>query len=235
MNLARSLVYWVWLYVGLVMSGVLCSPFAAFSRHGSLLAMRLWAPVAMFGLRWICGIRVTIEGREHIPAGPSIVAMKHQSMFDTIIPAMTLPDPCIVFKVELRAVPLFGWYLDRGEMIPVARETQASALKEMLRAARAAIAQSRQIFIYPEGTRKWPGEAPDYKPGVAALYRDLNVACVPVATNSGVHWPPRGLTRTPGEIVVKFLPPIAPGLSRQEFMKELEKRIEEASSALRTR
>jgi 1-acyl-sn-glycerol-3-phosphate acyltransferase len=70
---------------------------------------------------------------------------------------------------------------------------------------------------------------------VAALYRDLNVACVPVATNSGVHWPPRGLTRTPGEIVVKFLPPIAPGLSRQEFMKELEKRIEEASSALRTR
>jgi 1-acyl-sn-glycerol-3-phosphate acyltransferase len=232
MILVRSLIYVVWLYVGMILAALLCAPYAAFSRKGSLLAMRLWAPAAFFGLRWICGIRVRIEGREHIPPGPSIVAMKHQAMFDTIIPAVVLPDPCIVFKVQLRAVPLFGWYLDRGEMIPVARETHASALKEMLRAARAAVAQGRQIFIFPEGTRKWPGEAPDYKPGVAAIYRDLNVPCVPAATNSGSFWPPHGIIRKPGEIVVKFLPPIPPGLSRHDFMNELQTRIETESAAL---
>ncbi len=56
-----------------------------------------------------------------------------------------------------------------------------------------------------------PGAAADYKPGVAALYRDLGIPCMPMATNSGVHWPAHGFLRRPGAIVYEFLPAIPPG------------------------
>jgi 1-acyl-sn-glycerol-3-phosphate acyltransferase len=88
------------------------------------------------------------------------------------------------------------------------------------------------VVIYPEGTRKAPGSPPDYKPGIAALYRELNVPVYPVATNAGVHWPAHGFIRKPGLIVFEYLEPIPPGLKRAEFMRILEERIEAKSTEL---
>jgi 1-acyl-sn-glycerol-3-phosphate acyltransferase len=90
----------------------------------------------------------------------------------------------------------------------------------------------RQLVIFPEGTRKAPGAPPDYKPGVAGLYRELGVPVHPVATNAGVHWPAHGFLRRPGVIVYQYLEPIPPGLKRAEFMRLLEERIETASNRL---
>ena len=87
-------------------------------------------------------------------------------------------------------------------------------------------------MIFPEGTRGEPGVAGDYKPGIAALYRELNVTCVPVATNSGVHWPAHGFLRRPGTIVFEFLEPIPPGMKRASFMALLKQRVETGSLAL---
>ena len=84
----------------------------------------------------------------------------------------------------------------------------------------------------PEGTRKAPGDPPDYKPGIAALYRELDVPVYPVATNAGVHWPAHGFIRHPGLIVLEYLEPIPPGLKRAEFMRLLEERIEAKSTEL---
>jgi 1-acyl-sn-glycerol-3-phosphate acyltransferase len=102
----------------------------------------------------------------------------------------------------------------------------------MLAAAKARAAEGRRIVIFPEGTRTAPGAAGDYKPGVAALYRSLGVACVPLATNSGVHWPAHGFVRRPGLVVYEFLEPLPAGLARTEFMALLEARLEAASAAL---
>ncbi|MGE3143222.1 MAG: lysophospholipid acyltransferase family protein [Hyphomonadaceae bacterium] len=232
MRFIRSLAFVVWLYVTMAILGIFFAPIVFFLRGFGITVMRLWAHLTLFALRWIVGARVTIEGREHLPIGGCVVAMKHQSMLDTIVPFLFLKDPAIVYKQELSRAPIFGWYLARTHMIPVARESHAVALKAMLRAAREAAAAGREIFIFPEGTRQWLGAKPDYKPGVAALYRDLNLPCAPVATNSGVVWKPKGLMRSPGHVYVKILPPIAPGLPRAEFMAELQARIETASEAL---
>jgi 1-acyl-sn-glycerol-3-phosphate acyltransferase len=94
------------------------------------------------------------------------------------------------------------------------------------------MAEDRQLVIFPEGTRMPPGETGKYQPGVAALYRELNLPCTPVATNSGAHWPAHGFIRRPGVIVVEFLEPIPAGLNRALFMRTLEDRIEPASAAL---
>ena len=88
------------------------------------------------------------------------------------------------------------------------------------------------MLIFPEGTRAPVGAAPDYKPGIAALYRDLDCPCTPMATNSGVYWPAHGFRRYPGTVVYEFLPAIPAGLKRDAFMAVLEERLEGASTAL---
>ena len=87
-------------------------------------------------------------------------------------------------------------------------------------------------MIFPEGTRSAPGTKLDYKPGIAALYRQLGVACVPAAVNSGLFWARRGFTRKPGTIILEFLEPIPPGLDRKTFMETLETRVEAATARL---
>ena len=125
--------------------------------------------------------------------------------------------------------PLFDPF---GRTFAVDRSAHSKALKDMVRQARARHAEGRQILIFPEGTRAPVGAPADYKPGIAALYRDLEADCTPMATNSGVHWPAHGFLRRPGVIVFEFLEPIPAGLKRGEFMKQLQERIETATTAL---
>jgi len=137
-----------------------------------------------------------------------------------------------VMKKELMWIPFLGWYSIKTQMLVIDREGGATTLKKMVREALLRFADNRQLVIFPEGTRGTPGVVGDYKPGVAALYRELNVPCVPVATNSGVHWPAHGFLRKPGTIVFEYLEPIPPGLKRAAFMDTLKTRIETASAAL---
>lgn len=232
MNTLRSIVFVVWLYGSMTVIGVSFAPFAAFSEKAAIQAARSWAAALIWGVRAICGIRLEVRGRENIPRGPALVAAKHQSMMDTIIPFALLENPSVVLKRELLKLPIFGWFAKRAGMIVVDREAHAAALRAMLRDGRDRVARKREIFIFPEGTRQAPGAPPDYKPGVAALYRDLKIPCTPVALNIGQVWPAHGLVRRPGVAVIEFLPAIAAGLSREDFMAELEARIETASNAL---
>jgi 1-acyl-sn-glycerol-3-phosphate acyltransferase len=103
----------------------------------------------------------------------------------------------------------------------------------MAEQGRAVAAEGRSIVIFPEGTRKNPDAAPDYKPGVAGLYTQLGIPCVPVALNSGLFWTgPGGFVKKRGRVVIEFLPPISAGLKRAQFMRTLEQRTEEATAKL---
>jgi 1-acyl-sn-glycerol-3-phosphate acyltransferase len=117
-------------------------------------------------------------------------------------------------------------------MIPVDRAARGPALKAMLARAEAAVAEKRQIVVFPEGTRRAPDAPPDYKSGATALYLKLKVPCVPFALNSGLYWPRRRLLRRPGTIIVEFLPAIPPGLARREFERRLIEAIEPATARL---
>lgn len=232
MRFARSVLFVVWLWVAMLVIGGLGAPLAMASRRLALLVARTWVRVGFFGLRWIGGVRVKIEGLEHVPTGAGLVAAKHQSMLDTLIPLIALRAPAIGLKRELLDEPVFGWYTRWTGMMPIDREANAAALKALVRDARAVAAEGRQVFLFPEGTRLPPGAATSYKPGVAALYKDLELPCTPLAHNSGYHWPTKGFVLTPGEVIFRFLPPIPAGLDRKTFMAELERRIETESAAI---
>jgi 1-acyl-sn-glycerol-3-phosphate acyltransferase len=228
----RSLVFTAWLYLSMAVFAVGLSPALLMPHRAAMAVIRWWAKFVLFGLRWICGVKVEFRGLEHRPTGPALIAAKHQGMLDVVVPFVMFDDPCMVMKKELMVLPFFGWFAWKTKMIPVDRSAGSKALKDMVRTARERVQQGRQVVIFPEGTRTEPGAAPDYKPGVAAIYRDLDGPCWPVATNSGVHWPAHGFRRFPGTVAFEFLEPIPAGLKRPEFMAELEGKIEGASAAL---
>jgi 1-acyl-sn-glycerol-3-phosphate acyltransferase len=231
MNLVRSIVFVIWLYASMAVIGLSLWPFVIADDRHVWTALRSWGRATLWGLRWIIGARVSFEGLEHVPQGGALIAMKHQSMLDTIAPALFLPRPVYVYKAELGDAPVMGAYLKKNQ-IGVDRGGHAKALKSVVRGARDAVARGGQVLIFPEGTRQ-PLEAPaDYKPGIAAMYKDLNLPVTPVAVNTGLIWRPKGLMRSPGHVVFKVLAPIPAGLPRDEFMRELERIIETESQAL---
>jgi 1-acyl-sn-glycerol-3-phosphate acyltransferase len=191
-------------------------------------ASQAWSRIMFWGLKVIAGLDYEVRGT--VPKGPLLFAAKHMSMWDTLALYALIDDVCIVIKRELLSIPFYGWYINKAGVIAVDRAAGASALRAMAAKAKTVFATGRPVAIFPEGTRKLPGAAPDYKPGVAALYAQLDVPCVPVALNSGQFW--SGFTKRPGTIVIDFLPPIPAGLKRGEFMRRLEQDIETATEKL---
>lgn len=231
MILLRSVLFVIWLYGSMAVVGIGLWPFVLADDRHVWTALRSWGRATLWGLRWIIGARVSFEGLEHVPQGGALIAAKHQSMLDTIVPALFLPKPVYIYKRELGSTPVMGAYL-RKNQIAVDRGGYATALKSIVRGARDAVSKGRQVLIFPEGTRQPLDAPPDYKPGIAAMYKDLNLPVTPIALNTGLIWNPKGLIRRPGHVVFKVLPPIPPGLSRDDFMRELETRIETECQAM---
>jgi 1-acyl-sn-glycerol-3-phosphate acyltransferase len=234
MRLVRSLIYAVFLYLTMVLIGLGFLPAVLISgRKAAAQAAHLWARLAIWGVGAICGTHYEVRGRENIPkTGPVLIACKHQAMWETLFFMQLFAEPAIVLKKELLALPVYGWYARKLEMIAVDRDQGVTAIKDLARQADKALADQRPIIIFPEGTRQPPGAAPDYKPGIALLYQRLGLPCVPAALNSGLCWAGDGIMRRPGKIIIEFLEPIPPGLDRKSFMVELKARIETASSRL---
>ena len=231
-TVAGSLAFAAFSYGLLAVMMVACLPLLLGPRRWSLAAVRVWSRASLAALRVLCAVRVEVRGREHLPRGAALVAAKHLSMLDTVAPLLMLDDPAYVLKRELMRLPFWGWYAAKTDMLPIDREGGSATLRALVHGARTRMDDGRQVVIFPEGTRRPPRAEPDYKPGVAGLYRELGAPCTPLATNSGLFWPAHGWLRRPGVAVFEFLPPIPAGLKRASFMAVLEERIETASARL---
>jgi len=230
--LIRSVLFNALFYLSLAVQIVAALPTLLMPRWGILAVARVWARTNLWLLRVVCGIKVEFRGLAKIPPGPLLVAAKHQSLWETFALLLILPDPAYIMKRELMWIPLFGWYAWKAGMIPVDRRRRGQALAEMNACARRELARNRQIIIFPEGTRRRPGAEPRYKHGVAHLYVDTGVTCVPIALNSGLFWPRRSLRRYPGTIRVEVLDAIPPGLGKEVFFERLQRGIETATARL---
>ena len=195
-------------------------------------AIRYWQWQLAWFEKVILGLDYRVEGWEHVPEGACIIAAKHQSAWETCLLNVLFKNPSIVLKKELTYMPIWGWYAWRSGLIPIDRSAGSTALRKMKRAAERAKEQNRKIVIFPQGTRVKPGDKKPYKPGVAALYRDLKLPVVPMALNSGLFWGKGAFLKKGGIITIKFLPPIPAELPRKEFMTRLESELEAACDKL---
>lgn len=227
-SIAFNIAFFAWAFI----SAILFAPLFIISSHASLYAGKPWADLSLVLARFFCGIKFEVRGRENIQNTPVIYASKHQSAWDTIIFLNLFPNVAYVLKKELLRLPFWGWYLWRMRMIAIDRSAGASSIKQIIRDGKAALAEGRPIVIFPEGTRKKLGSEPDYQSGITAMYSSLAVPVVPVALNSGVYWGKNAFFKTPGTIIIEFLPPIPPGIPKKEFIIRLQNDIETASNKL---
>ena len=232
MKMFRALVYNIGFFGGTAVLLILALPLLAGPRHWTSALARFWARLTFAWLKLTIGLGYELRGRENLPAGPAILAVKHQSAWETLALFVLFDDPAVVLKRELWSIPLFGWYLRKQGTIAIDRSGKATALKRMLADAGAVAAQGRQIAIFPEGTRGPVGGKLPYQPGVAALYTQLKIPMVPIALNSGLYWSRRAFLKRKGTVLVEILPPIEAGLDRRRVMALLEERLETATAAL---
>ncbi len=228
----RSLVFNVLFYVTMAIWMVAALPTFLMSRAVLVRMAKAWGRWNIWLMRVICGTRVKILGTGKIPKGPLIFASKHQSMWETFALFCLIDQPVFILKRELTWIPFFGWYLLKTGMIGIDRKAGLRSLKMLVRMTREQVRLGRQLVIFPEGTRRSIGAPPAYKSGVAMIYAEGGVPCVPVALNSGLCWPRRTFLRYPGTITVEFLDPLPQGLRRDEFMSRLTASIEGATASL---
>ncbi len=231
MTALRSTLYVLLFSLWTVLVAVTCTPMLLGPRRWVLGMFHVWGH-GVVALLAVAGVRVEVRGREFIPKGAALVAPKHQCMLDVFAQFTWLPATAFVMKKELAWIPWFGWYGAKAGAIVIDREGSSKTMRQVIREGTERFAWGAQVVIFPEGHRQPIGAAPDYKPGIAALYRELDVPVHPVATNAGEHWSAKGLKLKPGLIVYQYLEPIPPGLKRAEFMRLLQDRTETASAAL---
>jgi 1-acyl-sn-glycerol-3-phosphate acyltransferase len=228
----RSLAFNVGWYLGTAAIAIVGLPLLLAPRRWVVAWARLWIVFVLWWLRATVGLTHRVVGRENLPAGPAILASKHQSSWETLSFTLLFDDIAIVLKRELLFIPVVGWAMARAGNIAVARGEGAAALRGLVKQAKAVIAEGRSIVIFPEGTRVAPGASKPYQVGTAALYRQLGVPVVPIALNSGLFWGRRQWIKRPGVLTLEILPPIPPGLSREAFMRTLQEKIDGATARL---
>lgn len=229
----RSLAFNIAFYLSLIVQMIIWTPYYFLApRDKAWFVPKFWARSNHRLMEKIVGTKYEIDGLENIRHEACIIAPKHQSFWDAYAFVPIVPDPIYILKRELMWIPLFGWYVGKMKMIPVHRGSRSVALKSIIRGAQPAIAQKRQIMIYPEGTRRAPGDEPNYKFGIAHLYSELKLPVVPIAHVAGLYWPRRQFMRYPGTIKCRVLAPIPPGLGTEAFLKELQRVTETACDEL---
>jgi 1-acyl-sn-glycerol-3-phosphate acyltransferase len=193
-----------------------------FGRRPTLAVVLSWVELHHLLTRHVLGIRERLEGS--IPPGPHLIAVKHQSMFETLEMVRLTNLPIIVLKKELADIPLFGFMTRQYGIIAVERSAGAKALRALVAEGQTAIATGRPLIIYPEGTRVRVGQTPELKSGFAALYRALALPVVPIAVDSGRLWG-RGFVHRPGTVTFRVGETIPPGLKRDEVEAQVHAAI----------
>jgi 1-acyl-sn-glycerol-3-phosphate acyltransferase len=228
----RSLTFHICFFVNLMVLMIIWLPGLMLHRRISLELGRAWGRSSLWLLDKICNLKVEYRGEENIQQSAIMVACKHQSTWETFVLPIKFQDFSFILKHELIWLPFFGWYLLAAEQVAIDRSKGGKLLPQITQKVKDLFANGRQLFIFPEGTRRPIGAPAEYKFGVAHIYRETNAPCLPVALNSGLFWPRRSFFVRPGTIVMEFLPMIPPGLELREFFTRLQNDMETATDRL---
>ena len=231
---ARMRVFTILVYPAFFLWMLIGSPFLLLPRRALIRMMSIWGKVFIGFCRIFAGLKLDIRGREHLPAGPVLIAAKHQSAWETLALLGLFDDPCFVMKQELQKIPLMGQYIIRSHQIPLNRQGGPSDMKKLIKMAKTEVHadNGRQIILFPEGTRRPVDSPPAYRNGISMIYGMLDVPCVPLAHNAGLFWPNGYTPSRTGTIIVEFLPVIPAGMPRDAFQQLIENQLETASSRL---
>jgi len=227
MQLIKSLVFNIFLYVGIIIVFVLAIPTLILPAKFTLYCGKFLAYYIILILRLFLNTKVVFHGLENLKKVEKFfVASAHQSMFETFVLQAPLSFPIFILKKELLRIPLFGWYLKKIGSIEIIRETTTKENLNFFDKIKNTVKKhNRPLLIFPQGTRVKFDDRSPFKKGVGRIYDSLKLPCIPVALNSGKIWPKNSFIKYPGNIHISFLEPIKPGLEKSVFLKILEEKI----------
>ena len=227
MQFIKSLVFNIFLYIGLIIVFILALPTLILPAKFTLYCGKFLAYYIILILRLILNTKVIFHGIENLKKVKRFfIASAHQSMFETFVLQAPLDFPIFILKKELLRIPLFGWYLKKIGSIEIIRGiTTKENLNFFDKIKNTIQKQNRPLLIFPQGTRVKFDDRSPFKKGVSRIYTSLEMPCIPVALNSGKIWPKNSFIKYPGDIHISFLEPIAPGLEKKVFLKVLEEKI----------
>ena len=211
MLLLRSLVFQFYFYASVAIASLSIFFMWPFPFAIRSAIARNWGKSMLRVGRILCGLDYVIEGRDNIPAEPSVIMIKHTTVFETYAQLAVFPPQTWVVKRELQWIPLFGWGLAAMRPIAINRSAGHQAVTQVIEQGRKLLADGIWITVFPEGTRVAAGQTKKYGVSGAALARDAQCPILPVAHNAGDLWPRRGLKKKPGLIRFCIGPPIEPG------------------------
>ena len=223
----RNFLFSLFFFSGIAIISLAFLPSLIMSQKIVLYGGKLMGHWAAISLKIFLSTKITIKGQENIIKNNKFfIAASHQSMFETFFLQTIFNSPVFILKRELLLIPIFGWYLKKIGSISIKRnKISKDNLGFFDDISKLVTNSDRPLVIFPQATRVLPTERPQFKKGVARIYKELGIFCQPIAINSGFVWPKKGKKNSNKEIIVSILRPINPGLEKEEFLKSLEKKI----------
>ena len=230
--LLLTIIFFIALAAWTILMGILSLPFLFLPSKFIAFPAKIWIKGLLILLKYICGLTHEIRGINKLSDEPLIIVSKHQSAFETFALYYYLKKSFFIHKKQLFYIPIFGQYLMKHNMVAIDRSGKASAMRKMISDVKKKLDSGSTIIIFPEGTRKKPGEKPDYKTGFIGIYNTAKRKLQPVALNSGLFWKKGLKIIKKGHIVIEFLPQIETGLDKKEVLEKVEYSIESATNKL---
>ena len=223
----RNLLFSIFFFGGIIIISIIFLPALLLPRKITLLGGKLMGYWAGFCLQIFLSVKIIIKGKENIITDEKFfIAASHQSMFETFYLQTIFNSPVFILKKELLKIPIFGWYLKKIGSISINRNKVSKDNLGFFDDILVSVKNSnRPLIIFPQGTRVLPDERPSFKKGATRIYQELNIACQPVAINSGYVWPKKGTKKSHKTITVSILTPINSGMEKESFLQNLESKI----------
>ena len=230
--LLLTIIFYSALALWTILMGILSIPFIVLPSNFIRFPAKAWIKGIFILLKYICGVTHEVRGLDDLTKEPLIIVSKHQSAFETFALYYYLESSFFIHKKQLFYIPIFGQYLLKSNMVSIDRAGQAKAMRKMISDVKKKLDEGSTIIIFPEGTRKKPGEKADYKSGFVGIYNAAKRKLKPVALNSGLFWQKGIKIIKKGHIIIEFLPEIEVGLDKKEVLEKVENSIELATNKL---
>ena len=223
----KNSIFTIFFFTGIIVISIIFLPTFFLPQKIVLIGGKLMGHWSSFCLKFFLSTKIVIKGEENIIRDEKFfIASSHQSMFETFYLQTIFNSPVFIIKKELLFIPIFGWYLKKIGCISIKRDKTTKDNLGFFESILEIISNSkRPLIIFPQGTRVMPDERPSFKKGASRIYEELKIKCQPIAINSGIVWPKKGLKHSNKTITISILEPIKAGFSKEEFIKLLENNI----------
>ncbi len=213
----------IFFYSGVILVCIVFLPSLLMPKNITIFGGKILGHWSKLCLKLFLSTKIEIIGKENILNSEKFfIACTHQSAFETFYLQAIFKGPKFILKKELIKIPIFGWYLKKIGSIPVERNKISKEKINFVDTVKISSQDNRPIVIFPQGTRTNPNERPDFKKGVARIYQELNINCLPITINSGEVWPKNGNLCKNKKITITVLKPIRPGLEGKQFLNTLQ-------------